>query len=44
MHVQTIKFNEKFWEDEMLPKLVTFYKKAMLPEMLTDRVKRGLKL
>ncbi|XP_077867650.1 uncharacterized protein LOC144356967, partial [Saccoglossus kowalevskii] len=42
--VQRIKFNEDLWYSYFLPALNHFYFRAFLPEILTSRVKRGIKL
>lgn len=39
-----VKFNETFWKKQMLPKLVRFFKEAIVSEALTERVKRGIPL
>ena len=42
--VERIMFDRKKWYDEHLPKLDLFYKWAFLPELLTERVHRGISL
>ena len=42
--VVKVKFNETFWKKQMLPKLVTFYKEAIVSEALSERVRRGIPL
>lgn len=39
-----VKFNETFWKEKMLPKLVAFFKEAIVTEILTERVRRGIPL
>lgn len=39
-----IKFDETFWREKMIPKLVAFYKVATVTEVLTERVKRRIPL
>ncbi|XP_049522616.1 uncharacterized protein LOC125945088 [Dermacentor silvarum] len=40
IHVQRIYFKRDFWENEMLPALLHFAKWALVPELITQRVKR----
>lgn len=40
LHVERIEFCEKFWAQEVLPGLLHFTKHALVPEILTRRVKR----
>jgi len=42
--VMRVKFDETFWKKQMLPKLITFFKEAIVSEALTERVKRGIPL
>ena len=35
IHIERIYFDRRFWEDQLLPKLHSFYVKAMVPEILT---------
>ena len=42
--VVKVKFNETFWKERMLPKLMTFYKEAIVSEALSERVRRGIPL
>ncbi|KAH9378518.1 hypothetical protein HPB48_007862 [Haemaphysalis longicornis] len=42
--VERISFNKTFWEEEMLPALLYFYERAVVPELLTRRVERLGKL
>ena len=44
MEYETIVYDKNLWENVMLPKLNAFYCYAIIPELFTDRVKRGLKL
>ncbi|XP_062611092.1 uncharacterized protein LOC134272932 [Saccostrea cucullata] len=44
LEFEKILFDEELWENEILPKLNSFYCSAVLPELFSDRVKRGLKL
>lgn len=44
LEFETILYDEELWENFMLPKLNTFFCSAVLPELFSDRVKRGLKL
>lgn len=44
LEFETIFYDEELWENVMLPKLNTFFCSAVLPELFSDRVKRGLKL
>ena len=39
-----VKFNEIFWKKQMLPKLMTFFKEAIVSEALTERFRRGILL
>lgn len=39
-----IKFDETFWKEKMIPKLVAFFKVAIVTEVLTERVKRRIPL
>ena len=34
IHIERIYFDHNFWEDQLLPKLDSFYVKAMVPEIL----------
>ena len=40
-HIERIYFDPTFWEG-LKKKLLDFYLYAMLPELLTSRVKRGI--
>lgn len=40
IHIQRIYFDEQFWCNVILPGLLYFYERAILPELLTCRVKR----
>ncbi|KAG0445261.1 hypothetical protein HPB47_017648 [Ixodes persulcatus] len=42
--VERIHFDAKFWEEYLLPGLLYFYTRAVVPELLTSRVKRFNKL
>lgn len=42
--VERRDFDQKFWEAEMLPALLYFYKRAVVQELLTRRVERLSKL
>ncbi|XP_049512427.1 uncharacterized protein LOC125940379 [Dermacentor silvarum] len=44
IHVQRVSFDEFFWQQDMLPALLHFVKHALIPEMVTKRVKRLGKL
>ena len=39
-----VKFDETFWKKKMLPKLVAFFKVAIVSEVLTERLRRGIPL
>lgn len=39
-HIETIDFDEKFFDEEVLPGLLHFSKHALFPEMLTRRLRR----
>ena len=39
-----VKFDETFWKKKMLPKLEEFFKVAIVTEVLTERVRRGIPL
>ena len=41
---QRIPFNSVFWNDNMLPKLHAFYLYGIVPELFSERLKRGLNL
>lgn len=38
---ENILFDSCHWNKELLPKLEYFFKRALFPEILTQRVKRG---
>ena len=38
---ENISFDSSRWNDELLPRLEYFFKRALFPEMLTKRVERG---
>ncbi|XP_077508009.1 uncharacterized protein LOC144119201 [Amblyomma americanum] len=40
LYVERIQFNEEFWNREQLPGLLHFSKHALIPEILTRRVKK----
>lgn len=40
VHLQRIPYNRVFWDTEMLPSLLHFMRYALIPEILTRRVKR----
>ena len=42
--LQRIQFDDVSWYSHHLPALNHFYRSAFLPELLTGRVKRGVKL
>jgi len=42
--IERIPFEKEWWKNKVLPKLLYFYKRAFLPEVLTRRVKRGIPL
>ena len=42
--VLRVKFDEAFWKKKMLPNLVAFFKVAIVSEVLTERVRRGIPL
>ncbi|KAK4880364.1 hypothetical protein RN001_008510 [Aquatica leii] len=42
--VNRIYRDVNLWNDEMLPKLISFYTNCMLPEIIDGRVPRGLKI
>ncbi|XP_075539903.1 uncharacterized protein LOC142574772 [Dermacentor variabilis] len=44
IHLQRIHYNKVFWETEVLPSLLHFMRHALIPEILTRRVKRLNKL
>lgn len=44
IHVQRIYFDEHIWATTMLPALGHFIRRALVPELLTKRVKRLGKL
>ena len=44
LYIQRIVFDKQWWHKEALPKLDYFYRLAFLPEVLTRRVKRGVRL
>ncbi|KAH7980229.1 hypothetical protein HPB49_013951 [Dermacentor silvarum] len=44
LHVHRIDFDEEFWKTFMLPGLLYFYERALIPEVLTERIKRTGKL
>ena len=33
--VQRIEYNEKFWEEDLLPKLLNFYDNCVAPEIVS---------
>ena len=39
-----VKFDETFWKKKMLPKLMEFFKVAIVTEVLTERIRRGIPL
>jgi hypothetical protein len=41
---ERIPFTKSFWSEKMLPKLREFYFHGIVPELFSDRIKRGLKL
>lgn len=43
LHVEKIERDEKLWNMDMLPKLINFYKKFILPELINRNIPRGLK-
>ena len=38
---ENIFFERSHWNQELLPKLEYFFKRALFPEMVTKRVQRG---
>ena len=42
IHIERIYFDRHFWEDQLLPKLDSFYVKAMVPEILTGSLYHSL--
>ncbi len=44
LFVETIPYDKDFVTTYMLPRLRYFYCRAVLPELFTKRVKKGLKL
>ena len=44
LFVETIWYDKDFVMDYMIPRLRYFYCSAVLPELFTKRVKKGLKL
>ncbi|XP_078372649.1 uncharacterized protein LOC144656291 [Oculina patagonica] len=41
LFIENIHFDGSRWNDELLPRLEYFFKRAFFPEMLTKRVERG---
>jgi hypothetical protein len=41
--IEKIKKDSNFWKTKMCPKLVAFYKKNVLPEIIMIRIPKGLK-
>lgn len=44
LNFQRIESQDKFWEENMLPLLRKFYLYGMIPEIFSERVKRGIPL
>lgn len=44
VHFERIDFDKNFWNQNMLPSLRQFYVHGMLPEIFSERVKRGMAL
>ena len=40
--VQRVLFNKKFWLDDLLPKLVSFYDNCVIPEIVSPIHSLGL--
>ena len=43
LYVETVMFDENFWQ-QILPRIEFFFRRAVVPELLTRRVQRGQKL
>lgn len=43
LNVEVILRDERFWRDEMLPRLETFYWNCLLTEIVLRRIPKGLK-
>jgi len=44
IQIERIFFDHHFWEDQLLPKLDSFYVKAMVPEILTGSLYHSLNM
>lgn len=44
LFIERVYFNKDWWYQTVLPRLDFFYKQAFLPEMLTRRIERGVRL
>jgi hypothetical protein len=40
--IEEIAFDPILWEEHMLPKLLNFYKRHVMPEILTRRIQKSL--
>ena len=42
IHVERIKYNDSFWKEQLLPKLVSFFEKCIAPEIVAPQYPLGL--